>query len=91
MPACLGGGSKAGEPIAPILLEGLKPSCGHSDTPSQTFLVLHNVAFQCTLLIYPYIFNNKPLLTDVVYGDCGQLPLILFAVSVQVQSVNCLP
>jgi len=27
LPACLGGGSNVGEPIAPILLEGLEPSC----------------------------------------------------------------
>jgi len=35
----------------------------------QTFLDLHNVAFQCTLQqIYPFIFNNESLPTGVVYG-----------------------
>jgi len=40
----------------------------------QTIQDLHSVAFQCKLqVIYtPNIFNNKPLLTSVVYGHFSE-------------------
>jgi len=76
LPACLGGNSKACEPIAPILLEGLKTSC----VPDLEQLVI-SLILGATVVNYTFYFQTFLDLHNVVFQCTLQVIYLTFSIT----------